>query len=423
MARQLTWGFELNLPTASATSGHPEGNFNSSQGAELTVIRPGSGAVSLRFNNGAGNTAAFAKRDDQTPTASATNYFRGYFCFAAKPAVGSDATILRTSDATPRSQISVRYNNGKTIELWNDSAGTQIGVDSEAIVVDDAKTWYRIELSVTTNASAQITACELRLNGATIASTSGLTLAYTAASFSWDYGWVTAPGGASKIGYVDDCAINDSTGGSQNSWPGEGHIVLLVPTADSAKGLGWTNDAGGATNFWDATDNKPPAGTTDTTVGSGVQQIRNATANANSSYDATMTTYVAAGVPFGAAVTVIQPICETGAPVATSAKAGTVGVVSNPTIANVALAVGGTSGAFWSGVTAGAYPTGWKWSEGTVTYAPNVTLGTAPVMRITQVTSSTRIAMVCFLGMYVEYSAPQRPPMELLQAVNRAAVI
>jgi hypothetical protein len=40
-----------------------------------------------------------------------------------------------------------------------------------------------------------------------------------------------------------------------------------------------------------------------------------------------------------------------------------------------------------------------------MTEAPTVTLGTAPVMRITNSTASTRIADVCFMGIYVDYTA------------------
>jgi hypothetical protein len=153
-------------------------------------------------------------------------------------------------------------------------------------------------------------------------------------------------------------------------------------------------------------NNTPPVGIVDL-GGSGADngQLRNAAASANSSYDATMSTYTAAGVPSRAAINVVVPWTATAAPVVTSAKAGTVGVVSNPAITNIALAAGGTAGAFWSGVAAGTYPTGWKWSSGTSTSTPTVTLGTAPVMRITQVTSSTQVAIVCFMGLYVDYTA------------------
>ncbi len=130
-----------------------------------------------------------------------------------------------------------------------------------------------------------------------------------------------------------------------------------------------------------------------------------------------MTTYTAAGIKATDIVNVVVPVVSTGAPVTTSAKQGTVGVVSNPTIANVALSSTGTAGAFWQGNAAGAWPTGWKWSVGTAAYSPAVTLGTAPVMRLTQVTSSTRIALADAMGIYVDYTPAPSDVLE--QSLSR----
>lgn len=195
--------------------------------------------------------------------------------------------------------------------------------------------------------------------------------------------------------YYDDLIV-DSAGFIASS-----KVAMLVPTADSAVGAGWTLGSGGTSGLWDALNNEPPTAGADpgTTV-----QIRNATANANTNYDATMTTYTVAGIGASDTILAVRPVVVTAAPVTTSAKAGTVGVVSNPAITNIALAAGGTAGAFWSGVAAAAYPTGWKTSLGTLTASPSVALGTAPVMRITQVTSSTRIAMVGFMGINVAWT-------------------
>ena len=191
--------------------------------------------------------------------------------------------------------------------------------------------------------------------------------------------------------YFDDVIV-DSAG-----YIAPSRVRLLVPTADSAVGAGWTLGSGGTTGLWDGVNNVPPTAVADTGT---TAQIRNAASNTNS-YDATMQTYAAAGIASGDTILAVQPVISTAAPVTTSSKQGTVGVVSNPTIANIALGAGGTAGAFWSGVAGGTYPTGWKTSFGTMTTSPSVTLGTAPVMRVTQATASTRIAMVAFMGIYV----------------------
>jgi hypothetical protein len=261
-------------------------------------------------------------------------------------------------------------------------------------------------------AAGTIDQCEARLAGVSFASASGLTVSDTApTNISVGHNVFSAQAvSAGTVIYHDDVAVNDSTGAAQNSWPGDEKIVLLRPTADSAVGTGWTLGNATATggNAWQRLNKAPPDSAADLTTAADADQIRNATSNANSSYDATMTTYTAAGIAAGDTVNVVVPIVATGAPVVTSAKAGTIGVASNPAIANIALGAGGTSGAFWSGVAPGTYPTGNKWSFGTTTYAPSVTLGTAPVMRVTQVTSSTRIAIVTEMGIYVSYTPAAR---------------
>lgn len=325
---------------------------------------------------------------------ASTSYFARFY-FRLDNAPFSNVKIIEYD-----ADISVKVTTGGALQLWNSNTNTQIGSDSSAIATDGS-TWYRIELKVTLNGSQQVTACELQLDGTSVASTSGLTIATSTGAFT--AGWVEAPG-TSKVLYIDDTAVNSSAGSDQNSWPGSGKVVLLTPTSDSARGTGWVNDANGTTNFFDATDNIPPAGIADTTSSSGVHQIRNGTSNANSSVDLNLKDYTTAGIGSGDTINVVLPIVSTGAPVSTSAKQGTIGVVSNPAITNISLGTLGTSGAFWQGNAAGTWASGWKWSYGTPTYVPAVTLGTSPVIRITQVTSSTRVAMVCFLGMHVDYT-------------------
>jgi hypothetical protein len=276
--------------------------------------------------------------------------------------------------------------------------------------------WHRVEFYTKPSATQANRAWELRVDGATISSGTAQGVD------SSNYAAISVAIGGSAVLNFDDLAVNDDQGASQNTWPGAGNVLLLLPTADSAVGTGWTLGTGtaiSANSGSTAVKNTPPISVADLTAGSDTKQIRNATSNANVNYDATMTTYTAAGVASGATVNVVVPVVATAAPLVTSAKAGTVGVVSNPAIANVALGAGGTAGAFWAGAAAGTYPAGWKWSSGTITYAPTVTLGTAPVMRVTQVTASTRIAMVCFMGIYVDYTPAAVTAKSLVASGNR----
>lgn len=395
MARLWTAGAEVQDTGAVANVNQIEG-YKSGTGTltfDTGTVR--SGARSFKVDAGAGNATIVTSFD--VSTVNGRNYYqRSYINIPAAPT--ADSTIMLSLNSGGE-VMGVRLTTSLTLLLR--AGGVQVGSASPALSTGQ---WYRVELrsKIGTGATDE---CELLLDGVSIASTAVANVSDTALSI-FRFGWGQAPG-ANKALYFDDVALNDDQGANQNSWPGDGNVVLLLPTADSAVGAGWTLGSGG-TPLFGGVDNTPPAGVADTGT---TAQIRNATSNANSAYDATMTTYTAAGVPAGATVNVVDPIVATAAPVSTGAKQGTVGLASNPAITPVALAAAGVSGAFWQGNAAGTYPTGWKISHGTVTYAPAVTLGTAPVMRINQVTSSTRIAMACFMGIYVDYTPAQPVPI------------
>jgi len=411
MARLVTAGFELNEATNASS---PDGAVQGGGGATISSGTFRSGAFALQCASGAGNLSGYFQFL-ATFAASRTYFFRAYLNFSQFPA----STSIRVLDPTGFAWLYVQVTSSGTLQLIDGNGPTQIGSDSAAL---NTGTWYRLEMSTVINGSTQIASGDARLDGVSFAS-GNISTPQSPGSSAF-VGWVGTPG-ANRTLFADDIALNDNQGADQNTWPGSGNVVLLRPTADSAVAAGWTDDAGSGTNIFDAVNNRPPNGIADTTSSTGLHQIRDATTGANEAYDATMTDYTTAGVPTGATVNVVDPIIATAAPVSTSAKVGQVGVVSNPAIAVINLTA--NSGQFWSGTAAGTYPTGWKWSHGTVTYAPSVTLGTAPVMRVTQVTSSTRIAMACFMGIYVDYtpavSSFVAAPLESrLQAVPRASL-
>jgi hypothetical protein len=302
------------------------------------------------------------------------------------------------------SSTGLKLNTNGTLEVFNTSNVSQ-GASSIALVTGR---WYWIGLDMGAPSAAAL----LQIDGSTAVS----------GTLSQSNPLIGCSGSeASTLDIYFDDIIVDGAGFLARS-----NVALLVPTADSAVGTGWTLGTGTAisgNSGSTAVKNKPPLGVADLAAGSDTKQIRNATSNANVNYDATMTTYTAAGVGPLDTVLAVQCIISTAAPVTTSSKQGTVGIVSNPTVANVALGSGGTAGAFWSGTAAGTYATGWKASFGTLTTSPSVTLGTAPVMRITQVTASTRIAMVCFMGIYVAYTPAGAIPMLRTSSSNNRGMV
>jgi hypothetical protein len=339
--------------------------------ASFSTAQVRGGTASLRCNPGAGSSGYF-----QFTTTPAAGYFHFGLYIVTMPTATRKITGIGAA-----SEANIRLTSSGTLLVYTEN--TLIATGTITLTTGQ---WYWIGYKTAASTAEAI----IQVDGVN------------------DGGPITASGMVAPLGigcqgtttsatdmYFDDLII-DGAGFIASS-----KVALLVPTADSAVGTGWTLGSGGTSNLWDALDNEPPTAVADAGT---TAQIRNAASAANSNYDATMTTYTAAGVASGDTTLAVRPIISTAAPVATSAKQGTVGVVSNPAIANIALGAGGSAGAFWSGVTAAAFPTGWKTSFGTLTTSPSVTVGTAPVMRITQVTASTRIAMVAFMGIYVAWT-------------------
>lgn len=300
------------------------------------------------------------------------------------------AIRVATLPSANRAMIGAAFAGGIHLELRSDGKisvfqnTTLIGTSTTAL---STGTWYWIGFRTLTGTSVSF----LQIDG--LDEVTGTVTVTTMANVGVGF---CASEASAVDAYFDDVIVND-TGFIEAS-----NVGLLLPISDNARSAGWVGGGGSTTSLFAAVDNTPPVGVADT--GTNTSQIRNATAEANGSYDANMTTYATAGVGASDTVLAVQPVIATAAPVTNSAKQGTVGVVSNPAITNVALGAGGTAGAFWAGVAGGTYPTGWKVSFGTMTEGPSVTVGTSPVMRVTQVTSSTRIAMVCFMGMMVAWT-------------------
>jgi hypothetical protein len=410
MARLITSGFEVGL-TSTVDANAPDGYVSAGTiGTNISryTTDKRSGAACLRVN-----PASVAVVTNQFTVASVLDrsyWLRFYLKVLTLPATSWN--ILAWMDtATPRNNI-----------LLQDDGFMRNLAGSNSVQVNDGN-WHRVELFIKASATQANRAWAFRVDGNTIGSGTGQ-LTETAVFSGFVLGLV-GPTGTTADLLFEDVALNDDQGTFQNTWPGDGNIVLLRPTADSAVGTGWTLGTGTAISGntgKTAVANTPPIGVADLTAGSDNKQIRNATSNANVNYDATMTTYTAAGVGTFDTVNVVVPLISTAAPVVTSAKAGTFGVVSNPAITSIALGAGGTAGAFWSGVAGGTWPTGWKFTQGTITYAPAVTKGTAPVMRVTQVTSSTRIAVVCFMGMYVDFTPGTAPKSLVTNPARRQQV-
>jgi hypothetical protein len=391
MARLITCGWESGNPQEGA---RPTPTLVSGYSAVTSPVR--SGQYALQPVSSAappGITYGSVATSDQTflPALDVTYFLRCWIYYTALDIGSLKLMFVGGGAGSTGANIDAALNPSGQVEL----RFNQIVKATSAILAPGA--WHLIEMSAKITSTTSDVG-QLRVNGTDLG------------TITADAGWNTIPsigvayhGSVSTNVTYDDLAINDSTGTTQNSWPDQDKLLLLKPVADNAKGTGWTTDSAGTINFFTATASVN--GIADTTANDGTHQIRNATSNANSAYDAQVTDYIAAGITAADTIRAVQAVVCTGAPIVTGAKLGTVGVVSNPAGTMGNLGTQDTASAFWGGTTV-AVNDGWKWSYGPYQAAPTVTLATKPVVRINQVTASTRIAMVDFLGLYVDYTPP-----------------
>lgn len=220
-------------------------------------------------------------------------------------------------------------------------------------------------------------------------------------------GWWTSPG-ADKDIYFDDFAVNSTAGSSQNSWCGPGKQVLLIPISDNARDTLWTGGVGGTSNLFDAVNNLPPIGTATETNLTQIEHAGGASGTTDR-YDANMTTYATAGLKAGDKLLCARGVIVTGEDVGAGDKLLSFEGLSNPVIAST-----GNFNVISSGTNTplGTYPTNWKFTRTGYVYDQAVTLGTSPVLRVVRPETASRVASVCFMGLFVEYE--EGTPPELL---------
>jgi hypothetical protein len=265
MARLATSGGALR-DHQTTDIGSPDGvsGGTAATTTELSIVR--SGNCSLLCS---GTSTLTAFRWWPFAGALATGYYtRAYLRFSALPS--ATKKVLAAVTAADGVLVSARLTSGGKLQLWNDVAGTQIGSDSDLTLAVD--TFYRIELYFKIT-SANTDEAELRIldaqfeweDGTTVASATGLTVSNTAPG-RIRAGWIDAPGVTSNM-YVDDVALNDSTGTANNSWAGAGSVFLL-PALLVNEWNSWkdcSDGAGAAANYLGVLDNSPPIGIADHT--------------------------------------------------------------------------------------------------------------------------------------------------------------
>ncbi|MEQ7008473.1 hypothetical protein ABN028_20065 [Actinopolymorpha sp. B17G11] len=311
MARLWSCGFELQ----SAAAGVEFVNVNGSPTIDTGVRH--SGAASLRCQ-ASGSLTSITLPANSAADANAHVFLRGYFRLNTYPS-GSTAILAWSNSpstvGTAGSWWGVSVDTDGTLFLAGADGRSDPAFNSAPLQLG---IWYRVEMEYDDTTDTLVG----RLNGVQWDS-------MTAGSIGAGGGRYPRWGVQHNVTcdlHVDDCAINDASGTFQNSWPGNGRIVHLVPNGVGDSNTWQKSDgtAGTSTN-WQQVDEVIPDDNTTHLKRTSVQPLD----------DYQLLNASAAGIPTGSAVNLVA--------VGVRGAAGSGGTAAS-TARDVLLRVKGQSG-------------------------------------------------------------------------------
>ncbi len=387
MARLVTCGFEQQQVSTTSNECEGEGFVVGNGGSAGPTIDTGvkhGGAAALKCAKS--NYAAWNTISGGTPDDSTWYYARAYFRFDANPSSAS-VRVLRGLRGTGGWTLALR-TDGKLVLCEGASVGgTQIGALSSAL---STGTWYRLEVAWQPKNAGGSQQIQVRLEGSAIVEATGNIGSGT-------HGQIIVGDSQNTETpnfYFDDVALNDSSGSNQNSWPGDGAIILLKPVGDNNVS-GWSTGSGGDANWYDSHDNTPPIGVSSP----GTQtQTKTTAANTTDFVQHNCASYTAAGIPAGNAITLLQGIAQIGS-ADTTPRDVKVEVNFNPS--------GTGANTTTPSAAIGTSPANWRTGRSAISYNPSVTRGTQPWLRLTRQTSGGTIH-ADFAGILVEHTPVRR---------------
>ena len=361
--------------------------------AAYSTTQARTGTRSIRCNPASGASGYF---DIGLTGTESYRHFGLYI--ASMPSVNRVISGLLLSE-----NLNVRLNASGYLLLYNNT--TLVATSTTTL---STGVWYWIGLRGVTSASPVVW---LQVGGVDDASTA--TIPSTVSQLGTALGVSSTEASAIDI-YIDDL-IGDDAGFLAPS-----KVGFLLPISDNYRDTLWTGGSGGTTNLWEAVNNCPPVGSA---TESNTTQIEHAggAAGTTDQYAANLTTYTNAGVGASDTVIALQGVVVWGEDIATGTKMLSWSVVSNP-----ATGIGAGSTDVSSGHGSGAVGTYsatgtdyWNESRSAIkttglvidTY---ITLGTSPVMRVSRPETASRVASVCFMGMYVAWTPYVAPPVSMV---------
>lgn len=185
------------------------------------------------------------------PTLQATVGMAFRVWFNALP-TGSLANLTQIAcfkDISENKLFTVRVDSTGRLNAYTNV--TLLGSTTNPVIT--ANGWYHIEAKVT-QAGAGLSSAEVRVEGQTVLSLTGLTLQNTNSFAQVQHCNNTDGTGAHTAYYVKDSVVWNGSGSSNNNFMGSVLVKNLTPTSDAA--LNWTPSTG--TDGYSILDNIPP---------------------------------------------------------------------------------------------------------------------------------------------------------------------
>ena len=364
--------------TSSASTAYGTAHVESGAGN----VRTGTYSLKLAPGTNPPQYAAYWGAGGET---GAGCYLRAYFKFAVLPTTSSKAILGHSTGSSTQLCVTIKPDGALEIRTGGE-AGTVRGTSTTKLT--DTSRWYMVEVKYIASA------WEVKIDGVS-------EITYTGVTVGAIIGCIGTSGTVADTytAYVDDISIDSG------AWVGPGNNVMLLPTALSSAGNWTEGDGAGTAGMAAAVATRPPPGV-DSASETSATNIESAY-NGRTDCDMTMTTYSAAGIGASDTINAIQSLVRHGGDISTTSKDMSAEIVSNPAYTDgIGFTAGNNLGAHGNDPSSGFWITYLQ----VISNNPSVTKGTAPVLRVTKITATTRVVCCDFMGMYVDYTPRRSPP-------------
>lgn len=237
MARLFTSGYELNTTTDGV-----EWTTNSVTGTTIdsTIKRTGGYSLKINLTSGqrSGTVMQYVASADAGP-----HYARAYYYFTTLPTAESRVMSFKSgsSSISAADRVYVTVDSSGNVKLYDEDGL----IDTHTTTVTTS-VWYRFELGIDLTGAGGADICQFRLDGSQIGATNrNISTNPLAFAVGGNFNSETVTG----VWYIDDVAINSSSGSYENTWVGSGRVAILWPNAAGDNAMGTRGGTDSGTNY------------------------------------------------------------------------------------------------------------------------------------------------------------------------------